>query len=255
MQTTPAPNTGRILDYWLGGTHHYPEDVVAAETFSQLFPTFPSVFRTLRCFIGRASQAIADQGIDQFVVFGAGVPTQGNVHEAVPRARVLYTDIDSANIELGRGILADAQHIGYTYCDVRDIGMLEPAVVEAVLGPVRRLGIVVIGVAAFLSDSELRQSLQALYDWAPPDSFLALDCDGEALLDHPAVLDILAQAGEPLNLRSPEQIRPLLGNWQLSDDGIRPVQRWRCEAPPPEAVFMYGCLAHKAPASAMSATN
>ncbi|MGV0816068.1 SAM-dependent methyltransferase [Mycolicibacterium boenickei] len=241
-----VPNTGRILDYWLGGAHHFRPDVEAAQVFDALFPSFTTAFRDLRSFTGRIAKAIAEQGIDQFLVFGAGVPTNGNVHEAVPEARVLYTDIDAVNIALGRQILAEYPHVDYAYCDVTCPTSLDRAEIERVLGPVRRLGVILSGVAGFLTDDQLAQCLRQLYDWAPGDSYLALDCDGEASRSFPDVLALLSAAGEPLTARTPERMRPILGDWQITSDGIRPVQAWRNESSVAEyGAFMYGCLLHK----------
>jgi O-methyltransferase involved in polyketide biosynthesis len=240
------PNTGRILDYWLGGEHHFPPDVGAAQAFDALYPNFPQVFGTLREFIGRAARAAADQGIDQFLVLGSGIPTRGNVHEAVPGARVLYTDIDPMNIETGRKILAGTPHVDYAYCDAGDFGTLDRQAVDRILDPIRPLGVVIVGVNVFLDDRTITKTLSDIYDWVGPGSYLVADFDGEALESYPAVLAILDEAGEPLYPRRPEQIRPLLGRWELTPDGIQPVDVWR-NTPTSrlDGVFMYGCVARK----------
>jgi O-methyltransferase involved in polyketide biosynthesis len=241
------PNTGRILDYWLGGTHHYPADAGAASAFDNFYGDFPRVFSTLRAFIGRAVRAVAEQGIGQFLVIGSGIPTRGNVHEAVPGAHVLYTDLDRENIRLGKEILASVPNVDYAFCDARDFSSLDRQAVTAILDPGRPLGVVVVGVNVFLDDSTVQKTLADIHEWAAPGSYLVADFDGEALESYPPILDILIQAGEPLNLRRPEQIRPLLGPWELSEEGIQPVQVWRNpEESAFDAVFMYGCLCRKA---------
>jgi O-methyltransferase involved in polyketide biosynthesis len=246
MEVPQAPNTGRILDYWLGGNHHFPPDVMAAQAFDELYDGFPRVFSTLRGFIGRAVRSVADQGISQFLVLGSGIPTKGNVHEAAPGARVLYTDIDRVNVDLGKQILADAPRADYAYCDAADLGTLDQDAVSRVLDRSDRLGVVVVGVSAFLTDETVRKTLSDLYDWVRPGSYLVADFDGEALKSHPAVLQILEQAGEPLYSRSLERIRPLLGRWELTEEGIQPVDVWRSpQTPRPDQVFMYGCVARK----------
>jgi O-methyltransferase involved in polyketide biosynthesis len=248
--TTPqAPNTGRILDYWLGGDHHFPPDAAAAQAFDKLYPGFPEVFATLRRFIGRAVRAVADEGITQFLVLGSGIPAQQNVHEVVPQARVLYTDIDQVNIELGRQILADLPTVDYAYCDAADLSTLDTEAVSRILDRDAPLGVVMVGVSAFLDDATVARTLADLYRWGSAGNRLVADFDGEALASHPAVLRILDDAGEPLHLRGPAQIEPLLGPWQLSAEGIQPVSVWRdpdAGPPPPGGVFMYGCLASKA---------
>jgi O-methyltransferase involved in polyketide biosynthesis len=240
------PNTGRILDYWLGGNHHHPADVAAANAFDNFYGDFPAVFSTLRDFIGRATRAVAEQGIDQFLVIGSGIPTRGNVHEAVPGAHVLYTDLDRENIRLGREILTDVSNVAYAFCDARDFSTLDQQAVAAILDPARPLGVVIVGVNVFLDDSTVQRTLADIHEWVASGSYLVADFDGEALESYPEILDILIQAGEPLNLRRPEQIRPLLGPWELSEEGIQPVQVWRNpEQSTLEAVFMYGCLCRK----------
>lgn len=245
-----VPNTARILDYWLGGSHHFPIDVEAAKLFEDLYPDFPAVFRTLRDYIGRVARSIELQGVDQFVVFGSGLPTCGNVHEAVPQARVLYTDIDPDNIKLGQQILADRPNADYTFCDAANLDTLDRSVVDRVLGPIRRLGMIFVGVCAFIPDRILTNMFDLLYDWAPAGSFLALDFDGEALAQYPKVLELLNEMGAHLYMRNPTTIRPLLGRWQLTHHGILPVSVWQAElsAKPAEIrepVFMYGCVVYK----------
>ncbi|WP_394821421.1 SAM-dependent methyltransferase [Pendulispora albinea] len=245
MGATQAPNTGRILDYWLGGDHHFSADAEAATAFSALFDGFPEVFATLRRFIGRAARAAAEEGVAQFLVLGSGIPAQGNVHEAVPGARVLYTDIDPANIELGKAILRNTPDTDYTYCDAADLGSLDRRVAAMTLDLSERLAIVMVGVSVFLDDDTVRKTLADCYDLAPEGSVLVADFDGEALESHPEVLRILDEGGEPLHLRRPERIRALLGPWALSDDGIRPVDAWRATPAGAGPTFMYGCMARK----------
>lgn len=158
------PNTGRILDYWLGGTHHFPADVAAAQAFDAIYGQFPQVFRVLRNYIGRAARFIYSQGVEQFLVLGSGIPTQGNVHEAVPEAKVLYTDIDPVNVELGQQILAQTPNAQYTFCDATNLSTLDQRDVEAILDLSRPLGLVVIGVSVFIPDEQLRSLFSELYE-------------------------------------------------------------------------------------------
>ncbi len=250
METPSVPNTGRILDYWLGGSHHFPVDVEAAKVYDAIYPNFPTVFRTLRDYIGRVSRYIESQGINQFLVFGSGIPTCGNVHEAVPNAKVLYTDIDPINIQLGKEILAHNPNADYTFCDASNLDTLDQLVVTQVLGEYQRLGLIFIGVSAFIPDEILPKMLDQLYDWVPTGSFLGLDFDGEAGMHYPKMLELLESTGTPLYMRNPTTIRPLLGRWQLTTQDIQPVGKWQAEVSPSlvdteEPVFMYGCVVYK----------
>ncbi|MFE8605459.1 SAM-dependent methyltransferase [Archangium violaceum] len=238
-----APNTGRMFDYWLGGSHHYPVDVAAAQAFEVVFKDFRPVFRALRDFIGRASRYIQAQGVDQFLVLGAGLPTQGNVHETVPGARVLYTDIDDSNVALGQRILAGVPGTGYTRCDATDLSTLDLGVLRQVLGPLRRLGIIVVGVEAFMTDAQVRDSFQKLHDMAPPGSYLAFDCDSPKALEHP---ELVRMMGPGFHMRTPAQLEAVLGPWRLTEDGIQPVAVWRNpETPASVGPYMNGGVAAK----------
>jgi hypothetical protein len=243
-ETEPTtPNTGRMFDYWLGGKHYYPVDVAAAKAFEAVFDDFPRVFRTLRDFIGRASRFIQSQGVDQFLVLGSGLPTQGNVDETVPGARVLYTDIDPANVELGQRILADVPGTGYVHCDATDLATLDMDAVRQVLGPIRRLGIISVGVEAFMTDAQVRATFQKLHDFAPPGSYLAFDCDSPQALNHPELVKMM---GPGFHMRTPEQLAAVLGPWRLTEDGIQPVAVWRNPGKPADIPpYMNGGVATK----------
>ncbi len=242
-----APNTGRILDYWLGGNHHYDVDVIGAREFEAVYAGFPLVFSTLRDYIARVSRSIRAAGIDQFLVLGAGLPTCGNVHEAVPGCRVLYTDIDKENVRIGTEILAGSPNVAYTFCDATDLSTLDGDA-GSLLDMSKPVGLVMIGTTAFLPDEVLRLAMERLHQWAPPGSLLALDFDGRALSRHPQALALLDRIGAPLFMRDPESIAPCLTPWTLRDPGIQPVRTWPASPKHPviaEDEFMFGCVVEK----------
>ncbi|GIJ20912.1 SAM-dependent methyltransferase [Micromonospora lutea] len=233
MVEPDQPSTARMIDFWLGGAHHYPVDVAAAHAFEQAYGPCAPVFRELRAFLGRAVRAIAATGVDEFLVFGAGVPTMGNVHEAVPDATVLYTDVDPVTIRLGQRLLSGSDRAGYGFGDATDIGTIDPVLLHRfVPGWGRRpVGVVFLGLAAFLDDDTLLRTLDELYTAAAPRSHLAIDFDTEELAAYP---DALSMMGPAFRMRPPAAFAPLLGRWTPTGDGIVPVTRWRPEGRPAE---------------------
>ncbi|MEV6812329.1 SAM-dependent methyltransferase [Micromonospora sp. NPDC051296] len=231
MVEPDQPSTARMIDFWLGGEHHYPVDVAAARAFEQAYGPCAPVFRALRAFLGRAVRGIAATGVDSFLVFGAGVPTMGNVHEAVPEATVLYTDVDPVTIRLGQRILAGSDRAGYGFGDATDIGTLDPALLHRfVPGWGRRpVGVVFLGLAAFLDDETLARTLDELYAAVAPGSHLAIDFDTEELAGHP---EALAMMGPAFRMRAPASFGPLLGRWTPTAEGVVPVTEWRPDGPP-----------------------
>ncbi|MCC5610384.1 SAM-dependent methyltransferase [Nostoc sp. CHAB 5834] len=250
MSTPSFPNTGRMVDYWLGGSHHFEVDIEAAKLFEQAYSDFRTFFAQLRDFNGRICRYMQSQGINQFIVFAAGIPKSGNVHEVVPDAGVLYTDVDLTNVQLGQEILADNPYAEYIFCDVTNLKTLNQSVVTKILSPTSPLGIVLVGISAFIPDETLAQTLDNLYDWVPKGSFLALDFDGEAAVDYPKLLQLLQDIGAPLFMRNPTNFLSLLGRWQLTKHGILPVENWQTEVSTDgfeiqEPVFSYGCVVYK----------
>ncbi|WP_433123987.1 SAM-dependent methyltransferase [Micromonospora sp. CA-240977] len=231
MGEPDQPSTGRMIDFWLGGEHHFPVDVAAAGAFEQAYGPCAPVFRELRAFLGRTVRAMVGQGVDGFLVFGAGVPTMGNVHEVATDATVLYTDVDPVTIRLGQSILAGSDRAGYGFGDATDIGTIDPAQLHRfVPGWGRRpVGVVFLGLAAFLDDATLTHTLDELYAGAAPGSLLVVDFDTEELAAHPRAL---AMMGPQFRMRPPAAFAPLLGRWVPTADGIVPVARWRPVGPP-----------------------
>ncbi|MER2093334.1 MAG: SAM-dependent methyltransferase, partial [Saccharopolyspora rectivirgula] len=89
-----TPNAARMYDYYLGGTANLEVDRQAAEEQLAVIPTTRDWARENRAFLGRAVRFMIEQGIDQFLDLGSGIPTVGNVHEIAhhhnPEARVAY---------------------------------------------------------------------------------------------------------------------------------------------------------------------
>lgn len=263
-----------MIDYWLGGTDHFPVDVAAATAFEQAYGPCAEIFRSLRAFSGRAVRYVAAQGVDRFLVFGAGVPTRGNVHESAPSARVLYTDLDPAVVAAGRDLVAGLDNVDYVRGDATDLAGIDhaaagrvldespattgrvlaesPAAVAPVLdespaGPVldgSPIGFVFLGLAAFLDDDTLARALDAMYDAAPPGSWLVFDFDATELAAYPAALEMM---GPSFHMREPDRFADLLGRWRPTGDGVVPVARWRPDGTPeqvPDA--FWGGVATKA---------
>ncbi len=88
-----------MYDYMLGGTHNFQVDRDATDQFKAQFPDLEDAAWANRGFHGRAARWMAiEQGIDQFIDIGSGLPTQNNTHQVLhainPRARVVYVDND-----------------------------------------------------------------------------------------------------------------------------------------------------------------
>ncbi|MDQ3829792.1 MAG: SAM-dependent methyltransferase, partial [Candidatus Tectomicrobia bacterium] len=103
------PSAARIYDYLLGGFYNFDVDRAAAQRITEVLPEMPLFMRANRAFLRRVVRFLTDQGIDQFLDLGSGIPTVGNVHEiaqqANPSASVVYVDNEPVAVTHSRTIL------------------------------------------------------------------------------------------------------------------------------------------------------
>src|ERR1700740_1225872 len=105
-----VPSVARIYDYFLGGTENFAADREAGEAILRASPEVRPALRANRSFLGRVVRFLAGEaGITQFIDLGAGLPTQGSVHQvawSVSRAaRVAYVDSDAEAAAHARALL------------------------------------------------------------------------------------------------------------------------------------------------------
>src|SRR6266545_8400416 len=127
---TNTPNVARVWDYQLGGKDNFGADRAAADALNEACrrvgaPDGHVVARENRDFIDRAVRYLAGPaGIRQFIDIGAGLPTQGNVHQIAqqvnPDAAVAYVDYDPLVLVHGRALLADNAHTIVIHADARE---------------------------------------------------------------------------------------------------------------------------------------
>ncbi|WP_243420798.1 SAM-dependent methyltransferase [Micromonospora globispora] len=141
--TTPTeadtrPNVARMYDYFLAGCHNFAADRAAAERILEIFPDTRAAAQTNRAFLRRAVRYVAEQGVRQFLDIGAGLPTQGNVHEVLravaPDSRVVYVDNDEVAVAYARRLLPTDGRTVVVQGDVRrpDELLADPEVRRAI---------------------------------------------------------------------------------------------------------------------------
>src|SRR5215217_7016489 len=122
------PSPARIYDYLLGGFHNFEVDRVAAQRIADVMPDMPLFMRANRAFLRRVVRFLADQGIDQFLDLGSGIPTVGNVHEvaqqANPTDRVVYVDNEPVAVTHSRTILQDNSKATVIQADIRQLEVI-----------------------------------------------------------------------------------------------------------------------------------
>jgi S-adenosyl methyltransferase len=231
------PNAARMYDYFLGGSHNFAADRAAVERIKVVMPFAAQVIHANRYFLGRAVRFCAQEGIDQFLDLGSGIPTVGNVHEAAraidPAARVAYVDNEPVTVASAAALLDGDPLATITAADLREPDAVfgSPDVRE-VLDLSRPVALLTVSVMQFVHDDEEAAGLLADYrSRLAPGSVHALshvtgDHDTTELT---AAEDEYRATANPGLLRTREQFAALLGDVELVDPGIVDVTEWRPE--------------------------
>ncbi len=228
------PNTGRVLDFWLGGSHNFEIDRQLAEQVSKSFPVVVQVAKDSRAMVRRCVEHFYAHGIRTIFDFGASLPTAENTHivasDISPDIKVVYSDIDSVTVAYAQDLLRVNPNAIYLQADAATPhAVLDSPLTARLIGDDRRVGIVFLNLALLLTDDGLRQSWRALYDWAAPGSYLAVSAPNPTWESDPQLMPVresYRRANIIVRFRSPEETLQLASPWQLTEEGIATNTAW-----------------------------
>jgi hypothetical protein len=233
------PSAARMYDFFLGGSTNFAADRELAGQYMRVLPEMPIIARAQRDVLHRAVRFMAENGIDQFLDLGSGMPTVGNVHEIAqainPAARTVYVDNDPVAVAHGRVLLLDGPGSRVVMADLRDpeFVLSRPEVVD-LLDLSRPLGVLMIAVLHFVADSDDPAGVVHGYrDATAPGSYLAIthatgDYRPEMARD---AEEVYRKASHQLHYRSKKEIAAILTGYDLVEPGLVDMIHWR---PDPE---------------------
>jgi len=230
-----VPNAARIYDYFLGGSHNFAADRAAAERIKAVMPFAAEVIHANRYFLGRAVRFCAQEGIDQFLDLGSGIPTVGNVHEVArevdPTARVAYVDNEPVTVASAAALLEGDPLATITAADLREPdAVIDAPGVRDLLDLSRPVALLTVSVLQFVhDDAELESIVKRYRSRLAPGSLHVLshvtgDHDRAELT---AAEDEYRRTANPGRLRSRDQVATLLEGLELVEPGIVDVTEWR----------------------------
>jgi hypothetical protein len=227
------PNAGRIYDFLLGGNHNFEVDRQAAQQVLKVMPFMPKLFKLIRWFLGEAVRRLCEQGYTQFIDFASGLPTVDHIHEVAPAGtKVVYSDIDPVTVAYGREIIKDNPNVRYGVCPAeKPEELLNSSLVTQLIGTDRKVAFGFNGVAYFLTDEALGNSMKVLYSWAGKGSRLFLcDIGIEERPDAPQtgvdMMKLYEKLGQPLYVRSQKTLESLVKPWKAIKPGYLPLEEW-----------------------------
>ena len=231
------PNTARVRDYWLGGTHNTEADQELAAHLVSAAPHLPYLCRTHRAFLGRLVRRLTALGVRQFIDLGSGLPTAANVHLVAPDARVVYVEIDPAVAGEGRDIVAGNPNVSYLCADLgQPEKVLESPEVRGTLDLSEPVAVLVLDVLHFVPDSAEPHKVLAKYMAAlAPGSYLGLShtCRDPFMLAAVGLFGSM-YGDQPLptfTFRYPEQVVQFFDGMEVLAPGVVPIPLWE---PDPE---------------------
>jgi hypothetical protein len=252
------PAAARMYDYWLGGHDNFAADRIAALKITEHVPGTPAAARANRRFLGRAVRYLAGEaGIRQFIDLGAGLPTNGNVHQVArqitPDARVVYVDNDPIVNVHANALLTGRGTTGIVLADLRDpAAILSNPTVRRLIDFDEPVALLLIAILHFVKDDEDPAAIVAtLRDALPAGSYLALshvtgDFRSQAAS---SAMDVYNKATSSVTLRSHNQIASFFSGWDLIEPGLVQSPLWRPDGELPrnmDKLWIYGGVARLA---------
>jgi len=237
------PNAARIYDYMLGGSHNFEVDRKFADDMMAATNSTPRSYRMNRSFLRRAVRFMVDNGIDQFLDLGSGIPTVGNVHEiaqaANPDVRVVYVDNEPVAVSHSRRMLADNPNAAIVDADLRDPrAVLDDPETRRLLDFSRPIGLLMVAIFHFIPDSDRPVEIVNRYREAVQGGgYLAMSHftgDDQAQVSAHHGIEWYKQTANPLIMRSKSEFATLLDGVDLVAPGLVWVQQWRPDSTEPE---------------------
>ncbi|WP_433228719.1 SAM-dependent methyltransferase [Micromonospora sp. CA-248260] len=234
------PSVARMYDYYLGGSHNFAADRVAARAMVDAVPDAPLMAQANRAFLRRVVQHLIDAGIRQFLDIGSGIPTVGNVHEiaqrAVPDARVVYVDVDPVAVAHSQEILAGNRNATVVREDLRrPEAILRHPEVTRLIDFSQPVAVLVVAVLHFIPHADHpEETLRTLRAALAPGSHLVLSQageDGRRRAERVEAERVYRRTDNPLCIRSRAELTAFFDGFTLVDPGVVWVPQWRPETP------------------------
>ncbi|HJP74341.1 MAG TPA: SAM-dependent methyltransferase [Pseudonocardiaceae bacterium] len=231
---TERPNAARMYDYMLGGSTNFAVDREAADQMLAVGGATTAPARLNRAFLGRAVRFMTEQGIDQFLDLGSGIPSVGNVHEiaqtANPEARVVYVDNEPVAVHHARELLAGNDRAVMINADLRDVpGVVGNAETRRLLDFGRPVGLLMVAIFHFIPDDDRPAEIVSGYLRALiGGGYLAIShFSDNGLVQAREAATLYRRTTTPVVARTRAEIGALLAGTELVEPGLVWTPEWR----------------------------
>jgi hypothetical protein len=234
------PNAARMYDYLLGGYHNFAIDRMMVQKTLEVFPDTALHAKVSRRILARSVRFLVEQGIDQFLDIGSGIPTVGSSHEVAhslnPNARVVYVDIDPVVVAHSKAILKDMPHTAVLHGDVRQPERIfnDESVIR-LIDFSRPVGMLMVLLLHFVTDdAEAYRCVEKYRNKLAPGSYMVLS--HSTFEEAPAEImklfqQITSRTSTPHKYRSKVEIEAFFNGFEILEPGIVHLPLWHPESP------------------------
>ncbi len=239
------PTDARVHDYALGGKDNYAVDRAYAHRLLAIMPDLGRPVLENSRFVRRAVRHLLDEGIDQFLEVGCGLPRPGNVHEvAGPESTVVYVDYDPVVVSHYQAVLSGNGSAAAIHADAKSpAGILAHPEVTAMIDFDRPVGLLMTYLLHLVTDEEgpARVVREFGAPLAPGSHVVLTHVTDEALSPAQAteIAAVFADLREPVTMRGRDAVTALFDGLELLDPGVVNAPEWRPDRPYREPT---GCL-------------
>jgi hypothetical protein len=240
IDTTTA-HPARRYNYWLGGKDNFAADRASGDAIEAAMPTIRLMAVENRMFLGRAVRFLAEQGVDQYLDIGTGIPAPGNTHEVaqsiIPSARIVYVDNDPIVLTHARALLTSRPPgaTAYLDADLRDPdAILKHPDLGATLDLSRPVALMLVAVLHFIRDDEDPQGIvRRLVGALPSGSYVVATHSTWEYQSAEAIAQLTANNRDGrFTPRTGAQLAALLDGLEFVEPGLVSVSRWRGQDAP-----------------------
>ncbi|HEY4023450.1 MAG TPA: SAM-dependent methyltransferase [Pseudonocardiaceae bacterium] len=228
------PNAARMYDYMLGGSANFAADREAADAMMAAGGATTAPARLNRAFLRRAVRFMIEQGVDQFLDLGSGIPTAGNVHEiahaADPAARIVYVDNEPVAVHHALDLLAGNDNAVMINADLRDVeSVLTHTETRRLLDFSRPVGLLMVAIFHFIPDTDRPADIVSAYlNALTGGGYLAISHFSDNGLDEARnAASLYRRTATPVVARTRAEVAALMAGTELVEPGLVWTPEWR----------------------------
>lgn len=252
------PSIARMHDIYTGGANSRAVDLAAVVKVQKAMPDIYKLCHENRSFLRRSVMYMLGQGVRQFIDIGCGIPTNVNTHDIVqsldPSAKVAYVDMDAAVMEQSGKFLTTNKSTTFICADIRqNRDFLKSPEICAVIDFSKPVGVLMMCIVCFLTDSEIKSITSAIRSVLHEGSYVAIthhtsDSHSGDQENIAKVQSTYSSTGNPLYFRNYEDVCKIFDGLGLVQPGVVFVDQWHPEldhSPPDSVKWLYGGLGKK----------